>query len=292
MKEHITEIGVPVQPVARRPILSHAALRVFPLLLAATVIVGAIHGIEAFTRGRIVQMRDETYTSSAVPPALDGYVIAFMSDVHNIDFDQLQQVADDVTSRGVDLLAIGGDFAENPDRARRCVEIISSIQTTDGRFGVQGNHDTTGNAILSVYRDNGITPLANEGTLLDRVPLYISGVTDLWHGRSDTAAATADRPSGAFSLMLSHNPDVAIDMDCANVDLMLSGHTHGGQVTLFGLWRPLLRSVTNYPAQFGGGWAHIEGSPDVYVTKGVGQAKTAPRVFAPPEVVFITLRSA
>ncbi len=257
----------------------------------ALLLVALIHLVEAFTWSRVVHTRELTFRSSAVPKALDGYVIALIADLHYIDLDQLNGVAASVTHRKADLFAIVGDFPNDAARTRKCAEILATAQTTDGSFVVQGNHDYD-NDLFAICEKNGITPLAENGVALDRVPLYVCGVTDYWYGLTDAATATKEKPDGSFCLMLSHNPDVSVEQDCSEVDLMLSGHTHGGQATMFGLWKPFLGKVTKYPSLFGGGFARTERGTDVFTTKGVGQYRSLPRIFAPPELVFLTLRSA
>lgn len=102
-------------------------------------------------------------------------------------------------------------------------------------------------------------------------------------------------PREAFTIMLMHNPDYAMRQDTTGIDLILAGHTHGGQITFFGLWAPSLwpwDHITAYGHKFMRGWAKDNQDTDMFVTRGLGTYLNTPRVFAPPEVVLLTLRNA
>ena len=121
----------------------------------------------------------------------------------------------------------------------------------------------------------------------------MAGVHDLWNRNPDVKAAVAGADADDFILLLSHNPDVSMLQSTTGVDLILSGHTHGGQITFFGIPLYLLRgSITNYGMRFANGFAESRDGVPVYTSNGVGEYYTVPRVFARPEAVIFTMRNA
>lgn len=255
------------------------------LLVFLTVV---IHVVSMLTVDRSIEYTEIEYASGKVSAGLDGYRVAFVTDTHALTRTGLQEVVDEINRREVDLLLLGGDFP-NDDAVWRSLETLAGVQVSDGIYGVEGNHDEWRD-LKKAMLAHGAVPLENEG-VQPREGLYLAGVMDLWNSRPDVQAAVQDAPGDAFVLLLCHNADVSMQQDLGGVDLMLSGHTHGGQITLFGLWKPALNSVTAYGHRFGGGWAVNDRGNDIYVSRGAWTAETVPRVFARPEVTFLTLRT-
>lgn len=253
--------------------------------------VALIHAISAVTLDRTVQYLAISYHSPKVAPELDGYVVAFITDTHSISADELREVARQVDGFSPDLLLLGGDFPSLGEAPARSMEILSQVRTTDGIYGVEGNHDNY-SILFAAMEQYGITPLSNCGVQA-RAGLYLAGVEDLWKRSPDIAAAAKDAGENDFVLLLAHNPDIAMQQDTTSIDLILSGHTHGGQVTLFGLFAPALawsRDISDYEQHFLSGWAKSRDGTDVFVSNGTGSFASVPRVFARPQVILITLR--
>jgi len=94
-------------------------------------------------------------------------------------------------------------------------------------------------------------------------------------------------------ILAAHNPDIAMQRDTTGCDLILSGHTHGGQITLFGLWAPALslrNTITDYGQRFMRGWARSRDGVPVYICQGAGTFEYLPRVFARPQVIILELK--
>ncbi len=163
----------------------------------------------------------------------------------------------------------------------------------DGVYGVEGNHDRR-KTLFAAHAENGIVTLQNSGV---RVAdgLYVAGTEDYWNGKPDFETAAAGAASGDFVLMLTHNADATMHHDTSMADLILSGHTHGGQITVFGAFAPALWKfvgVTEFGQKFMGGMTKDASGTDVFVSKGTGNYTMVPRVFARPQVIYITLKSA
>lgn len=116
----------------------------------------------------------------------------------------------------------------------------------------------------------------------------------MWEEEQILERTIYDVSSNDFCILLSHNPDFIEEINTDKVDLMLSGHTHGGQVTIFGLYAPIMPSawkphLKNTGQKYRYGWKELNGV-QLYVTTGVGMGKFPFRFFAPPEIVEITLK--
>ncbi|MCL2058327.1 MAG: metallophosphoesterase [Oscillospiraceae bacterium] len=248
-----------------------------------------IHAAHALTFDRIIEYKEVSYRSGAVPAELDGYRIAFICDIHALPTDKLAAVVERLNALQVDLLALGGDYPRTGGAPMRTMEILSHAEAPDGIYGVEGNHDNFRNVIAAMV-ECGIMPLSNSGARA-RDGLYIAGVEDLWRRTPDIEAAVSGAQSDDFVLLLAHNPDITMLQDAAPADLVLSGHTHGGQITFFGVWAPYFTvkdSITRYGQRFRSGWARSRDDVPVYVSNGIGEYMV--RVFARPQVIIITLK--
>lgn len=253
--------------------------------LTALMLTGAIHlGHSVFVDDKVHYVTVPFY-STKVSEELDGYTIAFVTDTHSFPGYRLREMTEQIQARQPDLLLLGGDFPAR-DAAWRSMEILSAITPADGIYGVEGNHDSY-RTLFPAMRANGITPLDNTGVRL-RDGLYLGGVQDLQNRRPDVRAAIAGAEDDDFILLLSHNPDVSMKEGSAGVDLFLSGHTHGGEVSLFGQWAPAVALTSSYGLKFSGGWAENHLGIPVYVSNGIGSHLPI-RVFAPRQVIFIEL---
>jgi len=259
-------------------------------ILLITLIV-LIHIAHALTLDRIIEYREVTFTSERVPAALEGYRIAFISDIHRMPDEQLEEVVAELNHRALDMLILGGDIRTRDRDMERTMEILAGVQTTDGIYGVEGNHDYYAE-LFAAMEAHGLVPLSNSGVSV-RAGFYLAGVEDLWNRSPNIAEAIAGAEPDDFVLLVSHNPDVTMQEDTSGVDLVLSGHTHGGQITFFGVWAPwftIRSSITEYGQRFASGWAEARDGTPVYVSNGTAvQYYDWPRVFARPQVILITL---
>jgi len=251
----------------------------------------AAHAFRALTLDRIVEHSEEAFFSPRVPEALDGYRIALVTDVHGIGDGKLERAARRLSAGGVGLLLLGGDFHRDAERAARSIGILAGVRAADGIFAVEGNHDSR-DALFPAMRANGIAPLLNSGARV-RDGLFLGGASDprAFPPEPSAAQAVSGAAPGDFVLLLSHNPDIAMSQPTAGIDLILSGHTHGGHVALFGLWAPALslsKAVTSHGRRFMSGWARSRDGVPVFVSRGIGGCY--PRAFARPQAAVVTLR--
>ena len=253
-------------------------------------IVPMIHIAHSLILDRTVRYVEIEFRSPNWPAELDGYRIAFMTDFHVITDEDMRAVAAELNQRNLDLLLLGGDFSTRGSHYQGTLREIAQINATDGIFGVEGNHDYH-IRLFAAKEQHGITPLDNSGAHI-RDGFYLAGVHDLWNRSPNIEMAVANARASDFVLLVSHNPDVAMAQSTYGIDLILSGHTHSGQITFFGFpMYLLLGRITDYGTHFGHGFAYSADGVPVFTSGGVGVYYNAPRIFARPEVVIFTMYS-
>jgi hypothetical protein len=228
-------------------------------------------------------------------PAFDGYRIAFLTDPHYsavVPRSWLGRAVSAALELNADMILLGGDYLSHSARyAAGLTDLFRPLAARDGVYYVLGNHDHYVGAALvrRALGDAGLVELRNASVLVRRgaATLAIAGVGDLRFDVIDPDAALAGVPGNVPRIVLSHDPDVfAFWPANQRLDLMLSGHTHGGQAHL-----PLV-GPPYVPSQFGLRFLSgpiREGSRQLYVSRGIG-AITAPiRWGCPPEISLVVL---
>lgn len=262
--------------------------KLFTLFAFIITIVPVIHIIHGLTLDQIIVYREIDFLDASWSETLDGYRIAFMTDFHRITKEDMQKVVNELNQKELDLLLLGGDFSLYDEHYRTILGVISEINTTDGIWGVEGNHDNA-QALFAAKKDYDIGILDNSGQYI-HPSFFLAGVHDLWNRQANIAIATTDANEDSFILLVSHNPDITMIQSTNHLNLVLSGHTHGGQITLFG-WPFILyiSSVSNYGTRFGRGFAESAEGVPVYTSTGIGDYYIWPRIFSRPEVVIFTM---
>jgi hypothetical protein len=137
----------------------------------------------------------------------------------------------------------------------------------------------------------GVFMLIDDGAWIEKSGqrFRLAGVSDLQQGHPRLAPALGEADETDLVLLASHSPDFAERLRPGEVDLVLSGHTHGGQLTFFGLWAPLVGSDHGQTYRTG---QIVTDSTTVIVSNGVGSIFPPLRFFARPQIVLITLKKA
>jgi len=253
-----------------------------------TFSIPTIHAVHSLTLDRIIRFVELDFYSENWSAGLDGYRIAFMTDFHRITDEDMAEVVGKLNERNLDLLLLGGDFSMHHSHYQGTVRELSESNATDGIFGVEGNHDDYVR-LFNAKEYYGITPLDNSGIPI-RDGFHLAGVHDMWNRNPDVAIAIAESNVDDFVLLLSHHPDVTMRQATDGIDLILSGHTHGGQITFFGYPFYLLRgNITDYGTRFSRGFNVSADDVPVFTSNGVGVYYGWPRIFARPEVVIFTM---
>ena len=238
----------------------------------------------------------ELVLRDGAPAGLDGLRIAFVSDVHAgscLGEDELCEVFERIAATNPDLVLLGGDLINTRERELLMFRRpLALLKPRLGTFAVPGNHDHFWGPDIGLWssflRDHGVHVLLNSGTRIERAgaSLWLCGVDDFTEGEPDLAKALAGRRDGEPAVLLSHHPDFFFEAAAVDVDLTLSGHTHGGQVRIFG-WAPIRHSRLGYER----GWFRENGC-SLYVGRGLGVTLLPIRIDARPEVPIVTLRCA
>lgn len=235
-----------------------------------------------------------------------GFRIAQLSDFHcsrQVTPAYLGEAVDLTQAQHPDLVVLTGDFIHHGFKYIQSVaRTLARLHAPHGVFAVLGNHDFSvrnalgfrrhrhlHRAVADALGEHGIRVLHNESLPLVRGSdtLYLVGVEDLWSRALDLDRAFAGVPPEAPRVVLAHNPRTVEWLNGQRCDLMLSGHTHGGQVHVPGLGRPTLGRNAR---RFAAGMYHYRGAL-VYVNKGVGFGFRF-RYGVRPEVALFTLQPA
>ena len=245
-----------------------------------------------------------TLTSSSLPKDIGTLRIVYLSDIHYGSFfgnSRLEDLVSRVNALNADLILLGGDYATDSDSAIAFFENAPRFRARIAVCGVVGNHDRTlpesNLSLLQTAMFNaGVTPLVNDVAQirLGNGSIYVAGIDDVNNGHPDIASVAAQVKQNDYVIFLSHSPSAVPDALRAETadnhrgwfDLGLFGHTHGGQIALFGN----LLGISDVPARYQGGWFQ-ENRIDMLVSRGVGTSVLSIRLFCRPQIHVITVKS-
>jgi predicted MPP superfamily phosphohydrolase len=244
-------------------------------------------------------LRETRITLPSWPANFKGLRIAVISDLHAgspfITLDKIHQIVEMTNAARPDLILLPGDFVIQGMPGGRFMEpevFASALKGLRARFGVfatLGNHDWwyNGQRVKRSLESAGITVLENAAAMIERdgAAIWVVGIGDKLEGGPDIASALARVDDSAPIIALTHNPDIFPSIP-ARVALTIAGHTHGGQVALPIIGRPIV------PSDFGERYAagHIvEDSKHLFVTTGVGTSILPVRFRVPPEISLLTI---
>ncbi len=265
--------------------------------IAIVGFTGLLGGFGLFQATRRPNIIKQPITINTLPESLNGLRIVQISDLHigpTIKADYARTVVNLVNELNADLIFFTGDMVDGSvDHLTNDVEPLREMKAKHGKYFVTGNHEYYSGADRWVekVRELGMTPLMNEHVILniDGASLAIAGVTDLMAHRvikshqSDPQKAVAGIPGKIPTLLLAHQPGSADQTNGLKIDLMLSGHTHGGQFIPFNL---ALARIEKYSA---GLYQH--GEMQVYVNRGTGYWGPPLRLGIPSEITLVELHS-
>jgi hypothetical protein len=267
-----------------------AGLYAFFLVVAAYAI---------YVRRRWVRTRTVEVAVAGLPPAFEGYTIAHLSDLHVGGYTPKARALgwrERVNALGVDLVALTGDYVTNGVAFHRDIaEVLSGFTARDGTFAVMGNHDYFGDGepLITLLRDGGVRVLRNENASVERdgARLDIAGVDDTWTRRADVKQAMAGRAGDApvLALALAHDPALYPALAAEGADVVLSGHTHWGQIGVPFVTERLNMSALTWKYHAG---TYREGASTLVISPGLGTTGPPARLGSPPEITIVRLRRA
>jgi predicted MPP superfamily phosphohydrolase len=229
-----------------------------------------------------------------LPEAFDGYRIAFLTDTHVAGFMRrsfYREVVAAARSFDPDLVLLGGDLVTwQRDIPLMGEVLLTDLAARDGVFAVLGNHDYWAGADLvsSMLAKHRVTLLTNRAVTLHREGdrLWLVGIDEMYRGAPDVAAAFAPIADHPPAIGVSHHPDIVDLLDGRRLDLLVCGHTHGGQIRF-----PFFGAVV-VPSRHEGAYAagfHRIRNVLLYVSRGIGAVPPL-RILCRPEVATFTLR--
>ena len=268
--------------------------KVFERVLAAGILVAGstLTGVSIAGAVGEPRVRRQTIAIRSLPDEAVGTRIALISDLHVgplTGADDCRRIVDLVNAQNPDIICLAGDFSDGsavdlgPDLAP-----LADLRSTAGTFFVTGNHEFyfDVDSWLEFFPSIGVQVLANQNVQVRG--LMLAGTYDIQgapQGRGpDVAKALQGRTGGQPAILLSHNPAVLDDAIAQNVDLLLAGHTHGGQF-IPGVWIVGLttKTLSGY---------YSFGNTQVYVTNGCRFWGPPARLGAPMDIVILELARA
>jgi predicted MPP superfamily phosphohydrolase len=249
-----------------------------------------------FWRGRKnaknIQLRHNTFESAALPPAFDGYTILHLSDLHiDTNADAMARMTALLPGLRYDIVVLTGDYRGRTfGTYRDTLDGLARIRDKlEGEaYAVLGNHDTI--RMVPGMEAMGFRLLLNESVEIVRAGqrLHLVGVDDAHYFRMDNIEkAAAHIPEREFSILLSHTPEIYRQAAHAAFDIMLCGHTHGGQICLPGAVPVMLDAVL--PRALAAGAWEYRGMLG-YTSVGAGTSIVPVRINCLPEITLHTLR--
>jgi hypothetical protein len=228
--------------------------------------------------------------------------VAVLADLHvgspHIGLEQLTEIVALTRAASPDLVLLVGDYVRGVIGGRfvppeKTAAVLGTLVDKHMRVhAVLGNHDWwfDGARVAEALENVGISLLEDTSTRIDvnGCQFWLAGVSDYWEGAHDIDAALREVPPGAPTLLFTHNPDIFPDVP-QRVTLTIAGHTHGGQVYIPGVGRPIV------PSEFGARYAIgrvVEEGRQLFVSSGIGTSILPVRFLVPPEVSVLELRSA
>jgi len=230
-----------------------------------------------------------------LPDPFMGFTILQISDLHismTLKKEYVQRVVDQAVRQRVDMIVFTGDMADGREKDMgKEASPLSDLTAPFGKYFVTGNHDYYSgvHAWLNRIERLGFVPLINEHRIIEKENAHIvlAGITDYRAGRmipghrSDPGKALEGAPLSTPRIMLAHQPKSIFKTDMLGVDLMICGHTHGGQYFpwnfLVGLDQPYVHGL------------HRHNAGRIYVNRGTGYWGPPLRVCAPPEITMLRL---
>jgi predicted MPP superfamily phosphohydrolase len=257
--------------------------------LAGTGIV-AVGGTGAY--GFIYERHEIDITRATVPviglpPGLAGLRIGLITDVHRsrwVSHDDVVRAVSLLMNERPELIVLGGDYVTWGDRqyVRPSAEALDPLSAPHGVFGILGNHDDD-HDMPAALTARGVQMLKDARTTI-RIkdePLDIVGIRYWTRKAADIASVT--RGATGTVMLLAHDPRRLTEAALLQIPLVLSGHTHGGQVVL-----PVVGAVAAQKFPVVAGMGRREGTT-IFVSRGVGTVYVPVRVNCPPEVALLTL---
>ncbi len=266
---------------------------------------GILAGYSIFVERTALGLTRLELSYSRLPRSFDGFTILQISDLHISHWwKNERQMEKIVRSLDTDLLVFTGDNAVNSRGARLLKEFLNRVRPDHETYLIYGNTENKGKYGRERQKDlnwKNLRVLVNEHVIIKRGDdkIVLAGVDDPFTRHDDVPKAFEGAPKDAFKILLAHAPSAAGDAADAGVDLLLAGHTHGGQIR-FPIIGAVYPHIHKYKKLVMGLYEGEKlnrilkrdaGEMRVYTSRGIGISNLPMRFLCPPEIAYITLRS-
>lgn len=275
------------------------------------VVAGLGKGFYNTTGGQVELVRVSVKIKN-LPASLQGLKIGLLTDLHSsfiVSKETIEAAGRLIMSENPDLIVLIGDYISGSTKflsgsigtfkneyLTRCVDALSLLKAPLGIYGVLGNHDfwsgpDSVNAICEMFSKRmRLVWLRNRSVELKMggSSFHLLGVDDYWESSCSPSAACKGLKADSIKILLSHNPDINDDISLMRerIDLVLSGHTHGGQIVMPFLGQPVMPS--KFGQKYRTGLVH-DGDRQTYTSRGIGCLLAPIRLNCLPEVTVLTL---
>lgn len=250
---------------------------------------------EAYKPSKIVTEKHDIFINN-LPKAFEGFTIAQISDLHNgmiVEPELIVKTIKLVNALSPDCIAVTGDFADGIAFLETCIPMMEELKAPHGVFTVMGNweHAYGYKASVELFNKSSLILLNNKHTVLKKgkSSVYLLGVNDDKGKGNKLNATFQNLNNNRVKILLAHNPYVAVHKYKANkrIDLILAGHTHGGQVVYPFIGPVKLKECFGHRLVSG---LYRFDDTQLYINRGIGVSTFPYRINCPPEITLITLK--
>lgn len=278
--------------------------KILKFLLSLVILLGIVAGMVyygTYVSINHVQIERTTVSSSKIPDELNNLEIAFISDLHYNSFMNKERFAgmiQVINDTHPDIVIFGGDLFDDVNKypvsdadKEELISLLKTIEAPYGKFAVMGEEDHASKIkddILNILYYGDFELLHNQSVQIygkNGAYINLAGIDSLIGGNPDISAAMGILDTTHYTIVATHAPDLVTELSLNNIDLILSGHSHGGQISLFGLG-PLkkIEGATKYSHG-----THYINQSVLIISNGLGTTDYDIRLFAPPQCHIIRL---
>lgn len=276
-------------------------IKILSILLLITCMIAGVVFYATFISVKNVNIVNTTITSSKIPDEMNDFKIAFISDIHYgsfMDEERLSAMFEKINQAKPDVILFGGDLFDDPssypvtdEKREELIALLKSLEAPYGKFAVLGeedHHSSLSESILNIFYYGDFEMLVNQSILLRKNssrPINLVGIDSMVGGNPDITTAMANIDTANFTIILTHCPDIISQLPKYGSDLILAGHSHGGQIAL-----PILGPVNRIEgaSDYSNGTYYLNQST-LIVSNGLGTSDIDMRLFAPPQCHIIRL---
>lgn len=243
-----------------------------------------------------IEVSSHTIRLKNLPRAFDGLKLVHLTDIHHskfVSFNDVFRMVELSNQQDPDVVLLTGDYITWSKKfIAPMAEALRHLKSRLGVYAVLGNHDIRVDAdqVTQALEKVQIKVLRNASARIDLKgdSLWVGGVDEYMYGQSDIPLAMRDVPRSQPRILLAHNPEILDEAASHQVDFVLAGHTHGGQIKI-----PYMRSlniVTQPGREILEGFVR-NGKTQMYISRGLGKVVVPVRILCPPEIPVFYLHA-